>query len=68
MSNIDWNLNSTSVSFSDVRSTFKPMTGWLPGKYKDSTYCVGEVFSERPPFATKLMKSDYTTNHCKSQN
>ena len=68
MSNIDWNLNGAAATYSEINSSFDPMVGWLAGKYNDSTYCVAEVFSERPPFATLKMKSDYTTNQCKKQN
>ena len=51
--NIEWNIEG-NYNWADVDAKFKPATGWVAGRYADSTYCVGEVFSERPPFATKV--------------
>ena len=49
-----WQLGDISeVTPNDVDEWFSPKSGWIAGRYNDTTYCVGEVFSERPPYGTQ---------------
>ena len=49
-----WQLGDLSdVTPNDIDEWFSPKSGWLAGRYDDTTYCVGEVFSERPPYGTQ---------------
>jgi len=63
-SNVDWGLDTDSFTWKDVDAHFAPTTGWLAGRYQDSTSCIAEVFSERPPFGTKKVQSNGSTNIC----
>ena len=49
-----WQLGDlTDLTPNDIDEWFSPKSGWLAGRYDDTTYCVGEVFSERPPYGTQ---------------
>ena len=49
-----WQLGDPSDLTPDaIDEWFSPKTGWISGRYNDTTYCIGEVFSERPPYGTQ---------------
>lgn len=51
-----WQLGNTAdLTITKIDEWFNPKTGWLTGHFNDTTYCVGEAMSERPPFGTNIV-------------
>ena len=49
-----WQLGDVSeMSVEGIDNWLNAKAGWITGRYEDTTYCVGETMSERPPWGTK---------------
>ena len=53
-----WQLGDVSdLTVDGIDEWLDVKAGWMTGRYEDTTYCVGEVVSERPPYDTRLPES-----------
>jgi len=54
-----WQLGDVSdLTVDAIDEWLDVKAGWMTGRYQDTTYCIGESFSERPPYDTRHPNSE----------
>ena len=54
-----WQLGDVSeLTVDGIDEWLDVKAGWMTGRYQDTTYCIGEAMSERPPYDTRHPESE----------